>query len=187
LPVLLVGGKDVTRCLLKYLTPREQRILLNTSSLLADVKKNVLYWKLTNVQSSIFYARPSFWSLLKTLVHYPSQQLSLRIEGDYDDMSALGGVHTLDLEGGVRITDVSNLGGVHTLTLKNCNRITNVSGFGGIHTMSLYKCPGIRNVSALGNVHTLTLTFCREITDVNALGGVMELWYVEPTTGVVRE
>jgi hypothetical protein len=38
LPVLLAERMDVIRYLLKYLTPREQRTLLNTSRQLAETK-----------------------------------------------------------------------------------------------------------------------------------------------------
>ena len=64
---------DVTRYLLKYLTPREQRTLLNTSRQLAEMKQHLLFWKLTKDQSEIFYALPSFRSQLEALVHDPSQ------------------------------------------------------------------------------------------------------------------
>ena len=47
LPVLLAWGVDVTRYLLGYLPPREQRTLLNTSRQLAEMKKHLLFWKLT--------------------------------------------------------------------------------------------------------------------------------------------
>jgi hypothetical protein len=53
---------------MKYLTPREQRRLLNPSQQLADVKQHLLYRKLTKDQSKIFYAQTSFRSQLETLV-----------------------------------------------------------------------------------------------------------------------
>jgi hypothetical protein len=73
LPVLLALGMDVTRYLLKYLTPREQRTLLNTSRQLAKMKPHLLFWKLTYYQCRIFYKQPSFRSQLETLVHDLSQ------------------------------------------------------------------------------------------------------------------
>jgi hypothetical protein len=94
LPVLLAQRMDVTRYLLKYLKPFEQRRLLNTSRQLAEMKKHLLFWKLTKDQCKIFYAQPSFRSQLETLVHDPSQQLSLRLDGDdgITDVSCLGNV-----------------------------------------------------------------------------------------------
>jgi hypothetical protein len=91
---------DVTRYLLKFLIPRDQRRLLNTTQLLADMKKHVLFWKLTKHQSRIFYTQPSFRSQLETLVHDPSLQLSIRLDRHVDvaDVSCLGNVHTLWLE-----------------------------------------------------------------------------------------
>jgi hypothetical protein len=83
LPVLLAGGMDVTRYLLEYLSPPEQRRLLNTSRRLADMKKHLLCWKLTKDQSRIIYARPSFRSQLETLIYDPSQQLRLRLGVSY--------------------------------------------------------------------------------------------------------
>jgi hypothetical protein len=109
--VLLAGGIDVTRYLLEFLTPRKQRMLLNTSRELADIKKHLLYWKLTWDQCKIFYAQPAFRSQLEALVHDPSLQLSLRLTGyGITDVSALGNVHTLKLSNCKGVVDVSCLG-----------------------------------------------------------------------------
>ena len=51
------------------------------------------------------------------------------------------------------ITDVSALGGVHTLDLSECSNITDVSALGGVHTLDLSECSNITDVSALGGVH----------------------------------
>jgi hypothetical protein len=170
LPVLLAERMDVTRYLLKYLTPREQRRLLNSSRQLADMKQHLLYWKLTKDQCRIFYAQPSFRAELEALVHDPSQQLSLRFDGDdgITDESALSGVHTLDLNDCSGITDLSAFGSVHTLTLRRCNGITDVGALASVHTLTLWGCSGIADVSALGSVHTLSLGICDGITDVSA-------------------
>jgi hypothetical protein len=45
---------------------------------LAEIKKHLLFWKLTRAQCRIFYAQPSFRSQLETLIHDPSQQVSLQ-------------------------------------------------------------------------------------------------------------
>ena len=56
------------------------------------------------------------------------------------------------------IRDVSALGGVHTLDLFACTGISDVSALGGVHTLNLRWCTGISDVSALGGVHTLDLS-----------------------------
>jgi hypothetical protein len=115
---VLAGGIDVTRYLLEFLKPREQRRLLNTSRQLADMKKHLLYWTLTKARYRIFYAQPSFRSQLETLVHNPSQQLCLRFYDDdviITDVSALGDVHTLFLQ------HTTHLG---TMVLLACNEFT---------------------------------------------------------------
>jgi hypothetical protein len=91
------------------------------------------------------------------------------------NVSALGGVHTLDLSGCLGVTDVSALGGVHTLDLSDCVGVTDVSALGGVHTLDLSGCTGVTDVSALGGVHTLDLSCCKGVTDVSALGGVHTL------------
>ena len=91
------------------------------------------------------------------------------------DVSALGGVHTLNLAYCKGVTDVSALGGVHTLNLSNCYNVTDVSALGGVHTLNLSDCSGVTDVSALGGVHTLNLMYCYGVTDVSALGGVHTL------------
>jgi hypothetical protein len=163
----------VTRYLLKYLTPREQRRLLNTSQGLPEMKHHLLFWKLTKDQCRIFYAQPSFRSQLETQVHDPSQQLSLRfISEGITDVSAFGNVHALDLHCCPGVTDVSALGSVHILTLEGCSAITDVSALGSVHTLTLHYCHGVTDVSVLGSVHILSLYNCNGITDVSALGRV---------------
>ena len=172
---VLTGGIDVTRYLLKFLSPREQRRLLNTSRQLAEMKQYFLFWKLTKAQSNIFYGQPSFRSQLETLVHDPSQQLCLQLAGpEITDVSCLGSVYSLVLRYSDRITDVSALGGVHTLVLAVNNGIADVSALGTVHTLSLWCC-GITDVSALCSVCTLTLQDCPGITDLSALGSVHTL------------
>ena len=89
------------------------------------------------------------------------------IDKTVTDVSALGNVHTLDLEGCTGITDVSALGNVHTLYLRGCKGITDVSALGNVHSLDLKFCNGITDVSALGNVHSLNLSYCRGITYEN--------------------
>ena len=60
------------------------------------------------------------------------------------DVSALGGVHELNLWGCVGVTDVSALGGVHTLNLRGCHGVTDVSALGGVHTLDLKSWYGVR-------------------------------------------
>ena len=47
-------------------------------------------------------------------------------------------------------TDVSALGGVHTLDLSNCKNVSDVSALGGVHTLDLRLCVNVSDVSALG-------------------------------------
>jgi hypothetical protein len=101
---------------------------------------------------------------------------------DVNDVSALGGVHTLDLSWCKAVTDVSALGGVTTLTLKGCRAVTDVSALGNVTTLDLSQT-GVVDVSALGGVHELFVGSCPAITDVSALGGVHSL-YLSRCTGV---
>ena len=57
-------------------------------------------------------------------------------------LALVGHVHELDFNGS-NITDVSALGGVHTLDLSYCTGITDVSALGGVHTLNLGGCTGI--------------------------------------------
>ena len=59
---------------------------------------------------------------------------------------------SLELSNYRDITDVSALGGVQTLDLHKCSGITDVSALGGVQTLDLHKCYGITDVSALGGV-----------------------------------
>jgi hypothetical protein len=103
------------------------------------------------------------------------------------DVSALGGVYTLDVSYYNRVRDVSALdnvhkiciqisdvralGEVHNLDMKHCYGITDVSTLGG----DISYCHRIRNVSALGNVVTLNMRGYYRIYDVSALSNVRTL------------
>ena len=93
---------------------------------------------------------------------------------EISDVSALGGVHHLDLSGCRNISDVSALSRVHTLLLKQCPGIADVAFFrkklGGVHTLDLSGCVNVRDVSALKSVHTLLLDDLSDI-DATPLGG----------------
>jgi ribosomal protein S12 methylthiotransferase accessory factor YcaO len=47
---------------------------------------------------------------------------------------------------------VSALGGVHHLDLRNCPGISDVSALAGVHHLDLRNCQGIGDVSALEGV-----------------------------------
>jgi hypothetical protein len=101
------------------------------------------------------------------------------------DVSALGNVHTLYLNGCTGIRDVSALGNVHDLYLNGCSGIRDVSALGNVHTLYLWRCTGITDVSALGSVHTLNLQYCTGIRDVSALGNVHTL-NLDGCTGITK-
>jgi hypothetical protein len=82
-----------------------------------------------------------------------------------------------DLSNSQGITYVSAMGGVHTLDLINCcggGGIGDVNALGVVHSLDLRSCDGITDVSALGDVHILNLSNCRDIRDVSAFLG--ERW-----------
>lgn len=89
------------------------------------------------------------------------------------DVSALGNIHTLILEGCENVTDVSSLGNVHELNLKH-TIITDVSALRNVHTLNLSECTFIEDFSVLRNVHTLDLSFTN-ISDISELGNVYDL------------
>ena len=90
------------------------------------------------------------------LRRHPYCLLHVDVSGSFiSDASALGGVHTLNLNG-TNVTYASALGGVHTLNL-SYTPVTDVSALGGVHTLYL-NCTKVTDVSALGGVHTLNLT-----------------------------
>jgi hypothetical protein len=66
------GRIDVTRYLLGFLRPSQQRKLLNTSKRLADMKKHLLYWQLTCAPSRKYYDRNEFRLKISALVSDPS-------------------------------------------------------------------------------------------------------------------
>ena len=73
-----------------------------------------------------------------------------------NDVSALGGVHTLNLSFCKGIEDVSALGNVHTLILNWCMNVTDVSTLGGVHTLDIRNIPVIESIRELENVPNLS-------------------------------
>ena len=80
-----------------------------------------LYWKLNRTYSRKYYEDEEFRAFVHTRVEVPSIQLSLN----------LGRVDPFDYLNLSYITDVSALGGVHTLNLRGCS-VTDVSALKGV-------------------------------------------------------
>ena len=115
------------------------------------MKRRLHYYRFTKECSLEYHASKTFREHVKRRISDISLQLSLCLinYNHIRDMSALGGVDSLDLPECSNITDVSALGGVHTLNLSGCRNITDVSALGGVHTLNLSGCWNIRDVSAL--------------------------------------
>ena len=154
--------------------------LLNSTKLLKTVKKKFIYRNLNNEYSKKYYSCEDFRIIVHNSIDYPNKQICINLENDDDitdvsDLSILGNVHTLNLNGCRGITDVSTLGKVHVLDLKWCVNITDVSALGNVHTLNLNGCYKINDVSALGNVHILNLNGCCNIMDISVLKNVHTL------------
>ena len=163
-----------------FLPPGSQRALLNTTRRLAHLKRQWLYWELTEAQSRIYYEKPAFRARLGALVSHPDQQLALRFfrYANLTDATALADVHSLELSCCQYISNVSSLAGVYNLTLNWCDSITDVCGLGSVHNLTLC-CRYITDVSGLAGVHNLTLSNCLlGITDVSGLAGVQNLTFI---------
>jgi hypothetical protein len=179
---------DCLRIIIGFLSNNGMKSIFDVNKLIHDMKRIFYYYRLNLESSKRYYIDPEFRDLIKSKVCDISKQISVNLSGcdEITDVSALGGVHTLDLFSCLNIIDVSALGGVHTLWLSGCSNITDVSALGGVHTLDLSYCSQITDVSALGGVHTLWLSRCSNITDVSALGGVhtLDLSYCSQITDV---
>ena len=101
LPFLLADGHDIAKYLMKFLTPKYQRSMLNASRQLADTKRHLLYWKLNIAQSHMYYESPMFRkNVRQDLVVNPGQQVSLTLNDcdNLPDLSVVGNVHKLVLD-----------------------------------------------------------------------------------------
>jgi hypothetical protein len=167
---LLEGGVDVSRCLLTFLHPREQRRLFNTCTRLADVKKHLLFWPLTIKRSKMFYTYPSFRAELEALMSDPGLQLQLTFRRhmlhcdhkagapNTGDESCLRNVHTVNWMDMDHLSSVSNFANVNTLNLWRCPYVTDVRPLSGVHCVNINGCRGIRNLDGLGKVQLLTIS-----------------------------
>ena len=91
------------------------RSLCDTCVLLSTFKKYINY-KLNTLYSLMYYNDVLFRNIVLSKIFNPLKQLHLNLRGctDITDVSALLGVHTLDLSHS-NITDVSALGNVHLI------------------------------------------------------------------------
>jgi hypothetical protein len=123
LPMLLAWGMDVTRYLLKYLTPSLRSA------------RSWIHWY-TSQQLCLWLDCDNGITDVSCLgsVH----TLTLRACSRITDVNALGSVRTLTLENCDGVADVSALGSVHSLELHGCNGITDVSALGSVHNLTLY-------------------------------------------------
>eukprot|EP01137_Pigoraptor_chileana_P007228 Opistho-2@52537 len=119
--------------------------LSQTNSILRSHLRKLCIFRLTDKWSRLFYEDEGFRSRVLGVI---SRHL-LAIRLDFESYS--------DHHGGSGVVDVSALGGVHTLNLSGCKGVVDVSALGGVHTLNLSDCSGVVDVSALGGIHTLDL------------------------------
>jgi hypothetical protein len=125
---------DLTRIVAQYLSHQDQLTLFVINHFHHDSSKLYRYIKLNSTNSKRYVDNEKFQERCLSLITSSSRQLGLNLES---------------------ISDVSALGGVHTLDLSDCENISDVSALGGVHSLHLSGCPGISDVSSLGSVHTL--------------------------------
>ena len=126
---------DIYHLLEAYLAREEFLAFLQSNKHVHDEYIGYRYISLNRKYSTLYCENETFRDLISTLILAPKRQVSLNIICfKITDVSALGGVHTLNLSGCSNITDVSALGGVHFLNLSHCSNIMDVSALGGVHT-----------------------------------------------------
>jgi hypothetical protein len=87
------------------------------------------------------------------------------------DVSCLGCIHSLNLDGCKNIENIDGLGyGNYSLSLVNCINISSVNHLSSVHILNLTGCYKVSDVSNLGEVFSLNLSYCHRIIDFSALG-----------------
>lgn len=119
-------------------------------------------------------------SVLATL-----SSLSLRNCGKIVDVSALRGLHTLDL-GFTNVSDASCLGRLHTLNLES-TAVVDVSALGRVFALDLTNT-AVADISGLGKVSELGLGRCFKIKKFEVLGrqSRLDLSYLDVTDDLVK-
>jgi hypothetical protein len=120
---------DLTHIVAQYLSHQDQLTLFVVNHFHHESSKLYRYIQLNRIKSDQYVNDEEFQKHCSFLIKSSSRQLGLNLTGfnGISDVSALGGVHTLDLRYCRGISDVSALGGVHTLNLSNCQGISDVS------------------------------------------------------------
>jgi hypothetical protein len=155
---LIISNNDIFQQLKELLNDTHigTNNLLNVSIDFQELKKAHFYWKLTKHYSLTYYCSSSYREHITMLIN-SKMQLSVNVSrcSGIVDVSALGGVHTLDLHGCWGVLDVSALGHVHDLDLNSCDNLVDVSALGGVHTLNISHCRHVVDITALVNVYTL--------------------------------
>jgi hypothetical protein len=89
-----------------------------------------------------------------------------------EDVSSLGNVCELTLNGLERLKDISCLGlnRQRKVNLMTCRQITDVSCLSNLVECNLTWCENVVDVSSLGTVPKLILDYCKNLSDIGGLG-----------------
>lgn len=90
------------------------------------------------------------------------------------DISNLGGVSNINLNGNSNIIDVSYLGSADKITISN-SWINDVTFLSAAYSIKLLSCYNITNISSLSGVYSLDLSWCDSITDISNLSAINKL------------
>jgi len=137
--------KDIFYILWELLGVDMNALILSSSILYRMCAPEMYWWDVHpnlewGTNALVLYLEEIIPGKILSRIHNPQRQLGLTLKRLYPhflDVSALGGVHTLDLSDCRGVVDVSALGGVHTLDLSDCHGVVDVSALGGVLTLDL--------------------------------------------------
>jgi hypothetical protein len=134
---------DIYRLMEQYLSAEEFRALLHVNKQVHGEYIEYRFISLNETFSGRYlHEEEGFRQELNVLIKNPGRQLGLKFERSIEDVSGLDGaaINSVKLFSSRKLTDVSALRGVHSLDLSGCSGITDVSALGGVHSLDLSCC-----------------------------------------------
>eukprot|EP01040_Poterioochromonas_malhamensis_P008747 gene8747-9469_t len=154
-----------------YLQGKSKYSLLQTTEKFNHLRKQIIYFKLNNIESKKFYLNRRYRQKILSCLYQPQYQLHLILDnlqlpdGGWPtilDLSVALPVHRLQIISFKKINNL-HLIGANTpslLDISGCDSSIDIEHCKGISTLSLTKCCNIQNIEKFSEINVFYLRTC---------------------------